>query len=48
MKWTSAEQSIWECINAGLAGLKRLDWLTLQEYEKIMNKLQEFINEKEK
>ena len=39
MIWTIAEQSLWEVIKAGLTGLKRLGWLTLNEYEHIINEL---------
>ena len=46
MKWTLAEQSIYQCISSGLTGLKRLGWLSLDEYENILNILQECIDAK--
>jgi hypothetical protein len=46
MKWTLAEQSIYQCISSGLTGLKRLDWLSLDEYENILYILQKYIDAK--
>ena len=40
------DQSLWNCIIAGLAGLKRCEWLTLQEYEHIIIHLQKAIDRK--
>ena len=45
-QWEQYHQSIWECFNASLLGLKRENWLTLTEYERIINMLQQYIDKK--
>jgi hypothetical protein len=39
MTWDNKDQSLFECADIGLRGLKRGNWITLQEYEKILNLL---------
>ena len=46
MKWTMADQSLWDCVTAGLTGLKRLGWLSLSQYEAIIEIMQNSIEEK--
>jgi hypothetical protein len=46
IKWGLAEQSIYECALAGLVGSKRIGILTLEDYDKMLNKIQTDIDEK--
>jgi hypothetical protein len=45
-EWTWTDQSIWDCIKSALCGLKRQEWLTLDEFEHIIDYLQKKIDNK--
>lgn len=47
-EWDKKDQAIFECADRGLIGLKRFGWLTLIEYEDIIEIIQKAIREKEK
>jgi len=45
-EWNRESQSVWNCTMAGLKGLKSCSWLTSKEYTHIVDKLEEFVENK--
>ena len=43
MKWTKAEQGIFDCITTGLRALTILNWLSAEDYQDILNIIQKNI-----
>lgn len=46
MKWTIADQCLFDCVSAGLRGLNRLGWISAFQYEQITSIIQFSIDEK--
>jgi hypothetical protein len=48
MKWNKETQIIFECADKGLSGLRKLGWLTQQEYDDIQKILDKSIEKEQK
>ena len=42
--WTKEAQSLWECVNSALVGLKRCGFINADEYDDIINRLQKALS----
>ena len=48
MKWTEENQALWVIFKSTIRAFKISGWLTLEQEEEFINKLQEIIESKEK